>query len=361
MDEFDIHRLEKLALHSTRYGSTPEQIEAAAKGELVQIQDLRRSPHITRTIDNTALSAYMACPRRFYYSMVLHRRGRGKLHPALTYGKAWHAGLEAHYKTGGNVAAVERAIIMAWDPHDKPDDHRTPERCISSYHGYLKHWGSHSEDCSRFGFTVGYPDNALVEIPVEIGGEGLLHPYAGRIDRIIELQGLYYVEDHKTSSRMGTYWAADWDPSSQMLGYVWLAQKLSGLPIAGVRINMHAVLKTQDKFDRAIISYSKDRINEWGANYNHWVLSLEEAYENSAVNLPANSSEFNPEWLGEKSFPMNQSACFAKYGACGYVGVCTSPPTLRDRILEADYEVKPWDPMNPDAEVEVIGTGGDDA
>jgi hypothetical protein len=149
---------------------------------------------------------------------------------------------------------------------------------------------------------------------------------------------------------MGKYWATDWDPSNQMIGYAWMAQKLSGLPIAGVRINMHAVLKTQDKFDRAIISYSQDRLREWATNYNSWIAQLEAAYAGTA-GASGDQDTIEYHW------PMNMNACFAKYGACGYVGVCTAPPSLRSRILEADYEVRPWDPMNPDAEVEVIGAG----
>lgn len=292
---------------------------------LVQLEAPRRSPHIPRSLDNTALADYMACPFKYYAGMVLHRRRAGAPSPAISAGTAWHAGLEAHFKTGGNRDAVQRAIVMAWEQHDRPEDHRTVERVLASYDQYIDYWGSHDQDAARSGRTVGFPDNPLVEIPVELSWPGALHPYTGRIDRIYEHNGLYYVEDHKSTSQMGTYYFHQFDPDNQMMGYAALAEILTGLPIAGVRINAVCFLKGSTKFAREVISFSKERLAHWRENYNMWVQLIEQAYANDF-------------------WPHNFKSCSGKYGACQYTPVCSSSPHRRMQVLEMEYEEKPWEP-----------------
>lgn len=319
-------------------------MEQNSKSELMQIQ--RRSPYIERSIDNTALATFMECPRKYYYSMHLNRRKGGLQKPALSYGTTWHAILEAHYKTGGNVAAVKEAAIASWQPHDNPDDHRTLERALKAYVGYLGRWGDHEADSKGNGVTVGFPSNPVVELATEIWWPGALHPYAGKIDRVFELQGLYYVEDHKTTSALGSNYFYQFDPSNQMMGYAVLAQELTGLPIAGVRINAHGVLKTQDKFERKIVTYSQPRLAEWKKNYNNWIQRLERsmaAIDHDA--LHPDNPEGDIEAVLLDAFPHQFNACAAKYGMCQYVEVCTSPPHLRSKILDFEFEEQPWDPM----------------
>lgn len=305
--------------------------------ELIQ---LRRAPHIDRAIDNTALQSYMECPRKYYYSMVLNRRRKGT-RPALAYGTTWHAILEAHYKTGGDRAAVARAAVMSWEQHDDPDDHRTLDRALSAYDAYLERWGDHDAEARNWGKTVGYPESPVVENTAELWWPGALHPYTGKIDRIIEKDGAFFVEDHKTTSALGASYFRQFDPSNQMMGYAWLAAKLTGKPIAGVRINAHGVLKTQNKFERQTILFSPERLEEWSRNLNSWVARVEASMDQL-------------QWAGDhetnvlQAFPFQFNACAGKYGQCTYDGVCTSPARVRQRILEAEYEELPWDPMADD-------------
>jgi hypothetical protein len=316
---------------------------AAAAEYTTQIQP-RRSPHIPRPIDNTALALYMECPRKFFYAMVLHRRKENSAAPALSFGSCWHKAMEAHYKTGGDRTSVEEAIIMGWEPHDKPDDHRTVDRVLTCYDKYLETYGDHNTDCRNNGKTVGYPGNPMVEIPIEIAWPGSLHPYTGKIDRIIEWQGLYFVEDHKTTSRMGDYYFYQFDPDNQMMGYAWLAQLITGLPIAGVRINALAALKTQTKFARELVSYSKERLKEWTDNYNVWIRRVEDSYK-TFESLPQSDQPRDPEEVLLSAFPHNFRACAGKYRQCEYTDVCTITPARRAYVLEHEYAERPWNPL----------------
>lgn len=312
-------------------------------------QQAVRSPHIMRAIDNTALTAFMECPRKYLYSMVLNRRRSGATKPALAYGTTWHAILEAHYKTGGDTNAVINAAIASWQVSENPEDHRTLERALREYENYLRAWGDHDVETRTLGKTVGYPDTPVVEQATEVWWPGALHPYAGKIDRIFELQGLFYVEDHKTTSALGPYYFRQFDPSNQMMGYAWLAQKLTGFPIAGVRINAHAVLKTTSKFERQTVMFSQARLAEWAENYNSWIVRINESTAKlQEADDPENG---DPDLSVLRAFPHNFNACAGKYGQCTYTEVCTMPPNVRHRVLEADFDVDAWDPTAEEEEV----------
>lgn len=289
-------------------------------------------PIIDRPLDNTALSLYMKCPRKFDFAMRRNRRNMGKPTPALGYGSAWHKMLELHYRYGGDADIVYMGLEKYWEDHGKLDDHRTKERAWLEYQKYVERYGLPEEEDAK---TVGFPENPLVEISANVTWDGAPHAYAGKIDRIIELQGQYYVEDHKTTSRMGDYYFKQFELSNQMMGYVWIARKLiPDIRIAGVRINAHCVLKRESKFARNVISFSDDRLEEWAENYANWVALLQNAYE-------------------KENFPGNYSECDGKYRICEYAEVCSMPPRLRDRVLEADFEIHPWNPLDSEEEEEI--------
>jgi hypothetical protein len=228
------------------------------------------------------------------------------------------------HRTGGDIAKVVDAAISSWQPHDRAEDYRTLERAIREYERYVERYGMPQEEDAK---TVGWPDQPMVEIAVDLSWPGALHPYAGKIDRIIEWAGQIYVEDHKTASQFGSSYFRQFELSNQMMGYAWLAQQILGRPIAGVRINAHIVYKAQPaKFERYLIGFSPSRLKDWAENYNIWVEKIEAAHR-------------------DNNWPMNLNACAGKYGMCTYAGVCVASPEVRQRVLEQDFEELPWDPM----------------
>lgn len=311
--------------------------------EPLPVVEPQRLPFIPRPIDNTALAMYDECERKYYYGMVLNRRRKGAEGPALVYGTAWHKMMEVHYKTGGDADAVTAGLIHAWKDHGNPDDHRTLERALTAYEAYVKLYGLPEAEARGWGRTVGYPENPVVELAVEVWWEGALHPYTGKIDRIVEHQGLYYIEDHKTTSQLGDQYFRQFDPSNQMMGYCWIGQQVTGLPIAGVRINAHGVLKSQNKFARSTIHYSPDRLREWAENLNVRVSRINDSHARlEAGRLPDGTV---PDAVLLDAFPHQYGACSAKYGHCTYADVCTFDRRLRNRILEREFEVREWNPL----------------
>lgn len=294
-------------------------------------------PGINRPLDNTALSAYMACPREYYFAMVLHRRGEGRS-AALAFGGVWHKILEVHYRTGGDISMAEMAGHLWWQKNgiEAEGDYRTLERALLCYKQYREKWGQKPSD--EQGRTVGWPDEPMVEIATDSMGHGLLHPYAGKIDRIIELGGLYYIEDHKTTSRLDKNYYRGFELSQQMMGYTYLGQQLMpSLKIVGVRINLLHAIKTTSNFERQLFTYTKEQIDEWMKNTNKWMKRL------SADAAEWEGGEPGPEF----DYPighLGDNGCSRKYGLCTYHDVCSIATPFRHRRLE-EYPINEWNPL----------------
>lgn len=308
-------------------------------------------PVIGRPVDNTALSAYMTCPREYYFSMVLGRRSKGS-RTALSYGGLWHRILEAHYKTGGDLFRVmEAASKWEGDP-PPPDEYRTPARAWLDYQKYLEEPWTGQKDLEA---TLGWPDRPMVEIPaaVPLGG---FDPYAGKIDRIFKdsATSWAFVEDHKTTSRKDSFYFRQFETSNQMKGYVWLARQLvPSMKVVGVRINLCHITKTKTEFERQLITYSDQVIDEWYENTKRWLVrihhdqlaqALEEGRSPTDLGL---SDEFAEALLARGAFPghYGDNGCSRKFGACQYEVVCSKSKRIWTKVLEQEFEVRPWNPL----------------
>ena len=295
----------------------------------------RYSELINRPMDNTALAMYMSCPRKFYYGMILNRRSEGAPTPALAYGSGWHVAMETHYSAPMMAREelyelVEERLADRWQVSSNPDDYLTFQRCMVEYDKYVSTYGLPWQEEAK---TVGWPDQPLVEIAVELPIPGARHPYTGKIDRIVQINGQYLVQDHKTASQMRADYFKQWHLDNQMIGYAALAQQVTGLPIAGVNINLHVVRKSDSEFKRETPQFVESRIQDWHRNYDYWLARI----ENDLLELDQGDAA--------SAFPHNFAACAGKYGMCQYSTVCSMPPKARQASLEADFTETPWNPL----------------
>jgi hypothetical protein len=290
-------------------------------------------PIIDRPVDNTAMAAYQACPREYLFGMVQDRRGEGRT-PPLVYGTSWHTVMQWHYRTGGDRNRVIYETTMAWEGHDDAEDYRTLDRCLLDYDRYVAFYGLPGSEKDT-GKTIGFPDEPLVELAANAMIPGLLHPWAGKLDRVIDLGGLAYIEDHKTTSRLDKHYFRQFDLSNQMMGYTALGRVLfPQLNIVGVRVNVAHVLTGGTKFLREEFTYSPPRLEEWVQNMNSWYKRLARDYEM----LKTGDPDAFPGHYGD-------NGCSRKFGMCGYHPVCSASPRLRQGILERDYKLLPWNPL----------------
>lgn len=278
-----------------------------------------------RILDNTALSAYMRCPSRYHKEMVLHRRARG-VSAALEYGKCMHTMFEVLYKTHDAELAKAAAAVKYAETLGSTTDYRTLDRAILTFDEWLIKWGHPgSEIVQRTERTVGFPESPAVELSTNVMLPIAQMPYAVRIDRVFEMDGAYFIEDHKTTSVFGATFYDEYDLSGQMMGYMRTASLLLGREIRGVRLNVLATRKASTEFDRRIIYYSADQLEGWERNLLVWKERIERSHETN-------------------SWPKSFASCSTKYGMCTYAPVCSAGPAFEDRALELDFDINPWDP-----------------
>ena len=288
---------------------------------------------LDRPIDATAIQAYNRCPRLYDFSMRQNRR-EGATSPALAYGKVWHIIMDWHHRSDGDRAVVNAEATLGWEPSDSADDYRTLDRALLEYDNFLKKYGKPSANKSER--TLGWPEHPMLEIAANVASDSLLYPYVGKIDRIYEKDGLIYVEDFKTTSRFEKNWLEKYKISQQMMGYTWLAGKLLGQPIAGVRINLHVVRKSDSQFELGPLSFSDARLAEWEDNTNDTLRDIMQSYA---------TNRFRGVYT--------DGGCSGKYGLCGYMKVCKLRPGLRQAQLEQEFELNAWDPLSsPDMPVD---------
>lgn len=272
----------------------------------------------------------------------------------MSFGGAWHKALEVWYK-GGADTQVASAVIAAWRPHEgEMNDYRTLERVLLDFQQYERAYPE-----SDRAATVGWPSEPMVEISTAVSSDAFDAPYAGKLDRIIEENGLCYVEDHKTTSRFDKNYFSQFVTSNQMKGYVWMAQQL--LPskrVVGVRINLSHVLTDKTTFHRRPFTYAPDLIKEWEQNTRQWLARIYSDFLTWGLKqgkTPAElglTDEFAEALLARGAFPghFGDNGCSRKFGLCQYHQVCSVSPRMQQKVLEMEFDVRPWNPLEVDAE-----------
>jgi len=279
-------------------------------------------------LDNSAVSTFNQCPRKFYYNYVLHYQK--PISAPLHFGRVWHKMLDVWYSTGGDETAAIVAGRTEWGDADFPNDHRTFQRCWEAFTKYVKEYSSKAEHDATFGLREGSP---LVEIAVVQQWPEIPLQYVGKIDRVIRaIDGYVYVNDHKTVSRMDAAFFRGFEMASQMLGYTKLVSEFLGVRVMGVMVNAYNITPTgkTDKFVRQYIDLPEERVETWATKtLPDQMNAILRAYETD-------------DWA------MNHEACNGKYGLCSYFDVCTMPERRRASFLDLNFEIREWNPLAAD-------------
>lgn len=321
-------------------------------------------------IDNSSLETFNVCSRYAEYYLVAGREPAIPS-PALVFGGALHKGLEIIYRHGNNDDSrilASRAITDYFiDKPVDPDDYRTPALCLDVFAQYLvthpvelftvltDEKGPWVERSFRLPLgeisldkRIKYrPEQLLTAQPTWMDSTQwgaadsfqVNHIYilwTGRIDLMIEWDGLFWVLDHKTTSRGGESFYEDFHMSQPAIGYAWAGEQLLGKPVKGLVLNAfenHKPTRTGKGLvlNRRRYEYTPEQRAEW----EHNTLTL--------------VSDFLHH-LARGFFPMETKWCFGKYGKCKYFDVCRMPAGEQRRVLlnSPIYRNVTWSPENPD-------------
>lgn len=142
--------------------------------------------------------------------------------------------------------------------------------------------------------------------------------YEMKFDLVISLKNAPIVPvDHKTSKMRK-------EPSglsNQFMGYCW------GLGVNNIMINkvgFQTTLKPEEKFQRHLLSYQNDQIEEWRENAIWWI-------------------KFADAMIQTGQYPANFTSC-DKYSGCIFKEVCSSDRATREWKLKTKFAgIKTWD------------------
>lgn len=308
----------------------------------------RQSTHF----DNTKISAYKSCPRKYLLRHVLHWTldfGEQKAAP-LVFGGAWHEGMDAIWGAQGQPADVKvqlanLAFKMHWMENQYPDPDtmslaeqedlgaRTPGTAHEMFYHYVHTRQKMLEECEVLG----------IEQPVAMPMPGLSDTwYIGKLDKVFRWNGTH-VGEHKTTTAYaikGNFqpdWVESWSASSQVKGYQMIGTlyypDLQDVWVDGALVHK----KVHDAFKFVPVSHSAPLLKEWITDTARWIWSIQEEVR-----------EFEEVGdLSKGTFRKNEDSCYEKYGKCPFLNICsTCADPTKLKVPPIGYKVEKWEPFD---------------
>ena len=275
-----------------------------------------------RTFSWSRINSYAFCPmlykRRYIDRIVPTRKAT-----ALSLGYAMSCGIQ-RYRQTGKKSDTFSAFVDAWEsdgkvlmPKKSDDPRRSVERGLEILDAYIEQ----------------YPDEYDNIVQPEVSFNVEMTPdinFTGRIDAVTRLNdgSLAIIED-KTTSRLGDSFFTKLKGSSQILWYLWVANKMGLFEVDGKKqmpkcwLNAIYIHPTTLRFERDITIKSTKTLEYAKNNMLLWIKQI---------------------FLAEKNdlFPyddIDNSQCSA-YGGCDYLPLKHASQPLYDRIVKHEFMTK---------------------
>lgn len=297
-------------------------------------------PGLQFAYDSVSLGLLKECPRKYLYTII-----EGWI-PALesvhlTFGLHYHRAIEIyeHQKAAGQTHndAVDSSVDYClrstivrlpngkWRPWISDDPNKNRATLLRSVVWYLEQF---EEDAARtILLNNGRPAVELsfrFEIPIKVDQQQAM--LCGHLDRLVEFNSQIWAMDHKTSKySLSDDWFSLFNPDNQMSLYTLASQVVYEQPVKGVIISGAQILVNSSRFQRGFTIRHREELDEWLEEAG-WYIKLGEAY-------------------ARKSFwPKNDKAC-GHYGGCSFRSICSSSPVMREKLLQASFTRREWDPL----------------
>jgi len=254
--------------------------------------------------DNSRLSEFKLCPRKYWFHYKQHLVPAGKRIP-LDYGTAWHNAMDWLYinyfengKQGVELGKIAfEGFLESWTELGYPAE--IPLGDETNYKARTP--GTAREMLMNYVLTRSNWLSTLklvsVELPfaVPLNPDNPLRFYVGRLDKVVKEKGYYWVIEHKTTSlysiKLGMQqgFTEMFDPNSQVDGYSFALKMLFGAKSMGVVIDGALVHKEHhDVFKFIPVNKGAGYSNQWLRDPNYWWDQVEQAEElnHYALNAP---------------------------------------------------------------------------
>ena len=301
--------------------------------------------------DNTRIATYKENPREYFLRHVLHWTVESS-HKAvpLVFGGSWHAGMDAVWGAGvdaSNKDRVELAMInfrnewelnnYKWNLSLEEQEElgaRTPGTAHEMYYNYI----AQREAILKNSRTLG------IEQPIAMPFPDMKDTwYVGKLDKVIEYNGMIHILEHKTTSiyrikgNFDNDYLESWNTASQVKGYQ-MAGSIYYPKLQDVWVDCALVhKKVHDGFKFVPVSHRWELLKSWITSTRRWIEEIQRETE-----------EY--ERVGDLSlgtFRMNDDACYTKYGRSPFLDIYTTidDPSKLDGPPPG-YMVEKWEPFD---------------
>lgn len=275
-------------------------------------------------IDSSAMKEFQKCPRAYFFHYVLsYVPAEEKIW--LTWGKAVHKfyeSAEINLKKFNNVdmasALAMQAAIQTWGKtKDAPAENKkfafmNKVNLSNLLVNAAKEWKKEKESGVISVTQSEFPFNHQLSNGVWS---------SGKMDQLILQSGKRMVRDFKTTSKKWQWYKRELAPSDQFARYTKAAISLTGQSVLGVVADVIICNSEGLKFEREVITYTKEELNAWELAQKHWDDSLKRCRDND-------------------EYPMVERSC----NFCDYRDVCTTRSEASQvYMLKSKFKFKVWD------------------
>lgn len=288
---------------------------------------------LQQAFDNTSISIFKDCPRKYRYSILEGWRATGTA-PPLVFGTAYHDCLELFdglvIKGLSRDDALLQAFTHALELSEEgfgDDNRRTRLTLLRSLVWYADNYvndplKTHVFENGRVGLEMSFS----FELPFSAEGHREPYVYSGHMDKLAMYNGsLYTVERKHTALTLNQSFFERYFFSSQVGGYVYAGKVVFDTPVAGAIIEATQVAVNFSRFGRSVVHRVNDHLEEWMYDLHYWIKQVEEC-------------------ATAAYWPTNTESC-SKYSGCQFRKVCSKPESIRQLILETEFKQDPWNPL----------------
>ena len=331
----------------------PQALDHPTPAELTAAVGERRSfspttPGLQLVWDATSLSSFLACPTRYYYSIVLGLQPQARsVH--LTFGGAYQRALELYDRRRLAGDSHREATLCALElgyregatlpldkrPADLPVTEPTPPAEVKRRDMLVKAIVDHCEQYADDPLhTVALADGTPAvehsfrfDSGIDLEWNGTPIEFSGHFDRVVTHGdgGSWYILDHKTTKRaVDDGYKTKFELSTQMMHYAFSGSVVLPQAPVGVIIDTVTLLADAVRTTRFPIRYTKARLTEY--------------YQDIRAMLPAAG-----EAVAAKRWPRNRESCML----CDFKRLCRVDPSIRPHIAATEFTRRMWDPAKP--------------
>jgi hypothetical protein len=291
-------------------------------------------PVLPAKFDHQVTGTFGECERMAYYKHILGRNRTGQDRTALNWGSAMHKASEL-WQLNKDPEQIQNFIEGSLETNSEDRYGRTKGRMFEAFLKYAQFQAMNPIEVLRTEQPTLLRCDEGASCPYFEHGCGLT--YGGRIDRVIRWQGMVGPLDIKTTVMNETDPIADYRPSHQFMGYVWVVSHLMNDHAWGIIVDRIVTNKSNILINRFPVSFTRDNIREWVQNEKRMHSRIGELFENH--------SDDETAWI------QNYFRC-AKPWPCEFREACLSPRDgdFRYKWLAQNTEERRWDFHNPDGE-----------